>query len=816
MYTWERFIMRHKKVTAVARAGYEVGFALLTVAVVVTLAPAGCGSSDGGGSSASKAGLGADGGAAGSGAGTAGGTGTGITAGTGAGPSSGTTIDGGVAVPISLPTLRAMTHVAALVRGNSARITFDPVPGAVDYRVYAAPADAAVHLDASGALDYIDHATYRCAGYRSVAPIQVDQNDGPSNNQYPNWLAVNTLVDNENVEGYTRKLAEATIGYASQDATDGTVPVYAVGDPASGADNYGQGMREVQTRAKLYVTDNTSYLAKGWRDDGVAFYAPGSASSTACGGSAPVQVVTQSYTDDGGSDTVYFGPGGEATARGKKGSSTPAFFLCPNQAAGMQPVMRVHYDLVSPGGDYGGNAGHDELVVGQDRFDRARCQGNTTGACASVSQALWEVHWSGITAPTQLIVEALDAGCPFQGLLGAKHLAATLDPLVPSSPPTEVVSTFDELQAGASHGEVFLNGEFDGSPTPHPIARAALQVSPETRPAMDWDSHFATAAETFTETSDCGFTQQLQTETASPDTQCDGSHHLQSSTYDAIAFDQNQSFYSIGTTQGELWTGYGPGELRFSPHNVTATMSDSTFLHVVMEASSFTSDRRYPQIVISTQDFMTSEWLLQRSSITPNKAVQPVVFVAPFDTGPGRMVIELELCNQRNWAVNQHCPWFLLDRRDQPSDSQLGTIGPHSEPHDHLQNDDSARFDVYLSTKRAYVFFEGEPYACADIADRTTADPSGTVISPPTAPPPAGTVSVGFGDVHYHPDAESGELGIVGSFNVNHMLIDTVRHYDYLGFKSGEPAPTWDETRFPCIRQMHQGGDSGPQNPESD
>jgi hypothetical protein len=30
------------------------------------------------------------------------------------------------------------------------------------------------------------------------------------------------------------------------------------------------------------------------------------------------------------------------------------------------------------------------------------------------------------------------------------------------------------------------------------------------------------------------------------------------------------------------------------------------------------------------------------------------------------------------------------------------------------------------------------------------------------------------------------------------------------------PAPTWDETRFPCIKQMHQGGNAGPQTPESD
>ncbi|HTB76081.1 MAG TPA: hypothetical protein VK762_22685 [Polyangiaceae bacterium] len=807
-------------------AGREIGFTLLVLAVAAALAPAGCGSSNGTGSSNSavKTGQGADGGASSSGGSSSssgGGSGSGSSGGT---PASGTTVDGGVPVPGNLPAVPAMTNVTALVRGNSARIMFDPVPGAVDYRVYAAPADGAVHVDSSsGALDYIDNATYRCAGYRSVDPIQVDNNDGPAGNQYPAWIATTTSVDGQSVEGYTRKLADATIGYAFPASTAGTVPIYAVGDPAPDADNYGYGMREIQTRRKLYVTDNSSYLAKGWRDDGVAFYAPASASSTACGGGTPVQISTQTYTDSGGTVPVYFAPGAEATARaGMKGSSTPAFFLCPTQQTGLQPVMRVAYTLAAPAGLFGDSDGHDELTLGQERFDRARCQGNTTGACASVSQVLWEVHWSNIAAPTELIVEALDAGCPFQGLVGVQHLPATLDPLDSSSPATEVVSTFAELQAAAPHGEVYLNGQFDGNPTPHPIARAALMVSPQTRPAMDWDSHFATSAETFTETlasdgtPNCGFTQQLIQESGTDDKGCDGSHHLASATYDAIGFDQTAPVFSLGTMQGELWSDFTTGEFRFSPHGVTATMSDTTFLHVAMEASSFTTDRRYPQIVVSTQDFMTSEWLIQRSSVTPNKNVQPVLFMQPFDAGPGRMIMEIELCNEREWAVNDHCPWFLLDRQDQPSDSQLGTIGAHPEPHDHLQNDDSARFDVYLSTKRAYVFFEDQPYACADIADRATTDPSGATITPPTAPPPAGTVSVGFGDVHYHPAAESGELGTVGPFNINHMFMDTVRHYDYVGWKSGVPAPTWDETRFPCIKQMHQGGNAGPQSPESD
>ncbi len=726
--------------------------------------------------------------------------------------------------PASPSTLPRLSHVKALVRGSSARISFDPFPGAVDYRVYAAPRGADVHRDPDGSQGWIERATYRCAGLRAVAPVRVDRNDGPPSNPYPNWLAVITQVDDIPVEGFTRGLKDATLGYAFREPGGDTVPIYAVGDPAAKADNYGNGMRERETRAKLYVRDSTSYLAKGWRDDGVAFYAPASTKSTACEGKTPIAISTQTYPDKNGAlDFLYYAPGPEAAARGaSRGPGAPAFLLCPNHAGASEPVMRVHYMLLSPGGNFGGQGGHDELALGRERFDRARCQGATSGACATVSQALWQVHWSNITKPMELVVEALDAGCPFQGLMGSSSLPPTLNALDSGSPATEEVFTFDQLRTAAAHGEVFLNGQFDRSPAPHPVARSVVQVAPTPRPAMDFESHFESAPETLTETfasgnvADCGYTPRIRDLTRSGDPQCDGSHHLQSATYDALAFDQVAPVYSLGVVQGEMWSAFSTGELRFSPRKAAAAMSDSKYLHVAMEASSFTTDRRYPQIVISQQDFMTGEWLLKRSSITPNPAVQPFVLVQPFDAGPGKMVVEVELCSQRGWAVNDHCPWFLLEKLDPPARGQVGPNNPHPDAHDHLQHDDSARFDVYLSTKRAYVFFEDEPYGCADIENHTASDPSGGAIAPAPAAPPAGPVTVAFGDVHYHPAAESGELGLAGPFGIAHMFIDSVRHFDYVGWKSGVAAPAWDESRFPCIRQMHQGGNAGPQQPEND
>jgi hypothetical protein len=93
--------------------------------------------------------------------------------------------------------------------------------------------------------------------------------------------------------------------------------------------------------------------------------------------------------------------------------------------------------------------------------------------------------------------------------------------------------------------------------------------------------------------------------------------------------------------------------------------------------------------------------------------------------------------------------------------------------------DRSTRLDAFVSTKRAYVFSDGLPYGCLDL---------------PSAGVPSGAVTVTFGDVIYHSGVDA-----VFTFHKEHQQIVGKRHFDNLGFKSGAPAPTWDEARFPCL-----------------
>jgi hypothetical protein len=65
---------------------------------------------------------------------------------------------------------------------------------------------------------------------------------------------------------------------------------------------------------------------------------------------------------------------------------------------------------------------------------------------------------------------------------------------------------------------------------------------------------------------------------------------------------------------------------------------------------------------------------------------------------------------------------------------------------------------------------------------------------------PAGPVTVTFGDVLYHSGIDVTDPPFV--FHRAHQYTETRRHFDEIGFKSGVPAPLWDEAKLPCTATM--------------
>jgi hypothetical protein len=655
-----------------------------------------------------------------------------------------TQVDGGIQT--KLPPLPSMTNVVAVLNDDSVSISFDPVDGALDYRVYPLPSDGDINVTSDGHV-VVKQAIYHCAGDRETPPPIIDSAPMTQGD------LVQTQVDQQMVGGYLRTAADATLGYVYTDPGVGLVPVYALGESDPNADNSCIYARWGASRAKKYTTstaERTQLLAAFARDDGIAFYVPANPSTT----------TKQVYVDADGVGTKYMAryympTGPEADTHPNK---VPAFQVLASQAPGSVPLMRVFYL------NFCGWA-HDELAVGKERFNRAYKQGDT--------QPFWSLLWPGITGPTTLVVEALDSGCPYQGHFSPKSIASVTGTYVSTPIVHPAYITIDDARAASPTTEAFVNGQHDPTNRPKAIARAFITVAPNPHPKMDFFADFSpnSAPETFTDLG-CG----------SPDGNCFQQWRQQSATFDESFMQiesgptQGTGLYGAGPVMGELWIAYADwasdtnGKVRITARQ-KANMDATTFLHVTMEVDACSSGRRYPQILISDRDAPIQYTLDQGHTLI----VQPRGAGSQWYDWP--IDYQLQICNLRTWDVNNQCP--VYDLHDLMDTS--GTI-VHLAPNDELGElasvDQRVKFDVYASAQRAYLFLDGRPYACANL---------------PSVGVPQGAVTVTWGDVLYHSAVDH-----TFAFHAAHMQYDTRRHFDNLGFSSGVPAPSWDESRLPC------------------
>lgn len=645
-----------------------------------------------------------------------------------------------------LPSLPELTSVVALQDDDSASITFDPVDGAKDYRVYVLPADGDINVASNGGVT-IHNATYRCAGDREAPPAYADAEASIGGE------AIHTQVDQQKVGGYTRSLAEATLGYVYTAPGPGLIPVYALGESDPNADTTCYFGRWEASRVKKYTTsedERTQLLQDFARDDGVAFYVPAAADATTTNVNfEDLQAGTQYQ------QRFYFPDGVEADAHKTK---TLAFSVLTKQVAGTQPLMRVYYNNSC-------GWSHDELVIGKERFNRVYHQGDT--------QPFFSLLWAGVTAPTTLVVEALDTGCPFQGYMAPKAFPGQTVPFGDAPVVHQPWVTFDDLRAASTTGEVFINGQHEATNQPKAIARSFISVKPQPHAQMDFFADFApdSTPETFN-IIDCGV----------PGGNCYQTWRMQSATFDQMwinaesAPTKGDGLYAYGQMLGEWWMSYADvaadtnGKYRLTA-NQKATMSDSTYLHVTMEVDSYSTSRRYPQILISDADIPVQYGLETGHTII----VQPRAEINVMYDFP--VSYQLELCKLRTWDVNNQCPVYDL-YHSLDSSGKVAHLNPNDEFGEHASVDHRVLYDVYTSTRRTYLFLDGEPYACADL---------------PADAAPSGPVTVTWGDALYHSAVDH-----TYAFHTAHMLVEQRRHFDNLGFSSGVNAPTWDESRLPC------------------
>ena len=682
----------------------------------------------------------------------------------------------------SLPTLPMLTNVTAVQREDSVGIDFDPVDDAADYRVYVLPADGDVTLNGDGSLT-IPNTIYRCAGLRQMFDVANNKTagDGPTP-QSKDGTGLFTY-DGNGFAWKTKVLDNPTLGYVYVTSGADRVPVYAVASPTLEME-----VGWAESRNKIYTTDSDKHdqlVAKGYRDDGIVFYVPSAASDatvTVYGSENDVPEAGKSYHHV--SDYYYLDADQAAHSKDTT-PPAPAFQVLKAAADGTKPLMAVIYNPTLD---------HVELAVGKERYNRAANQG---------PGPLWHLEWAGITKPVTLVVEALASGCPFQGFLAPTHL---------EDPPHQTFFTLDEIQKASPSGEVFINGQFDGpsSPpmegpandvpqngpypglaastmTPKPIARSFVNVAPQPHKDSDWDFY-----EGFSVGEDFGAVTKMPRsgDICPVSAQPNYCGRWQSPTFDFSAYnlgDDKAQILSYGYFMGQLWEAFDDmgsdvtGKVRFTAlQTATVDTDPNVFLHATMSVDIVSTDRRYPQLIISDQPAPVQEGLENPDNNT-------LVFQAI--QGPATR-IELQaihgLVNGRMWDVNNQAKNHVLVRPDL-SDAANVQIAADPAIDQHMGVDRLTRFDVYVSSNRAYLFLDGLPAGC-------TRYPDGLALS-------GKKVTVTIGDVLYHEGAAD-ELVCYHQkpfpFLHEHQCAQTKRHFDDMAFKSGVPPPAWNEAIFPC------------------
>jgi hypothetical protein len=677
-----------------------------------------------------------------------------------------------------LPELPPLENVRVTTHGDTAIIEFEPVAGALDYRIYPEP-DPADFLVGDGGEVGVKNGIYRCAGDR---PYQAREADDA--NLFDCSI---TGCDNARHD-YARSEAESVLGYVFLSPAADRIPVYRIADPQGGG-----GFRNSDWLAPIYpeansaeyVTDTATrdaLLAQGWRDDGIAFY-------TAANATQPVYRIKYAPGADWQGDNVvfFFTDGPEYDARSAQPAAQIAdlgarFNVLADEVPGSVALHRVTY----PGS-------FDVLAAGDARFDQVLHQG---------VRPVWSVTWPGIRAKTRFIVEALDTGCPFPGgYINAEHKDADVD-RTSGEPFNQPSLTLDE--ARLSSGEVFINGQHAPQNRPKPIARAYVDVTPEAPPTMD-----------FLETFDDGADWEPFTKYR------DNNAFVFRNSKWAIDTSGCTDNFAFGPLLGQFVLGFADGgsscNVSMTPRNVATTIAGDHFLHVRMATDIPSTGRRYPQIMLTTAPLMDDpspddgnifdvpvhnrlgkfpyelagpDGMPGTSDDLPAEGAESIV-VQPFG---GYQETQIEYCDARGWGVSQQCEranvyGFHAGDYQQTWDAKWlpvpvqGALAGYDRP---------VVWDVYASTSRVYVFMDDKPAACAVL---------------PKDRMPAGPVTVAYRAVMYHcgidetvtPD-DTGHR-----YEHDYSLCHSDHHMDDFGIELSAAEPAWDESILPCGTKWYGG-----------
>lgn len=655
----------------------------------------------------------------------------------------------------SCEPLPQLDDIRIETRGDTAIVQFAPVLAARDYRIYPMPDPSAVQTDDNGR-QVVRNAIYRCAGKRTVA----DRED-----EYGAVYEESLVAD---VHGYARSESEAKLGYVFRKPGVDRLPVYRMADP-SGPGGYHNASwippLYSEANSAEYVASpatRSELLKRGFRDDGIAFYIPKNGDLTI------YRAAYQPDAHQGNRVSLFFSDGPEHTSRSAANQSQlldlgERFRVLSKPQPDSVPLYRVTYFTGST---------FDVLAAGEAAYQHVLHQG---GPVRSLT-------WSGLTRKTTLVIEALDAGCPFPNAYVAAFPARASD--TDTGAEAQYPSnTLDALRS-ADTGEVFINGQHNPQNRPQPIARTFVEVSPRPAETMSFSTSFSDTTELANMTVHQDLTATVyRNERWSIETGHCGSN------------------FTYGSVLGQLFLGAPECQVSLVPRNFQPRIEANRFLHVRMATDLASTARRYPQLLITTARSVEAKDVSTASDLPIHNRLGPL-YPSELPGADSSLIVQthytyheaqIQFCGHRGWGVSAFCPRANIygydagDPDAQPDQRWL----PVPVIGDLVGFDRPVQLDVYASTERVYLFMDGRPVGCALL-------PAGEMA--------AGDVTVAFRNIISEPTKDELILSEPGrSFEREFSQAHSDRHMDDLGIDVGVKAPAWDESLLPCAQRWYGG-----------
>jgi hypothetical protein len=452
-------------------------------------------------------------------------------------------------------------------------------------------------------------------------------------------------------------------------------------------------------------------------------------------------------------------------------------------------------------------AGH-ETVVGTTIFCAGFRQHN---APAAAPELLRQVEVTGLAGETRLVVEAVDAPCPFAGVLGATHADVDAENVEIEPAARGVFSVYTEAEIAERYGSLIINGHAPGAHVgapappapPRVLARTTLRVTPLGlgAPPLPFFEDFAAADQPVLVSMLPGFDRTQQGKL------------FQNARFDFYTYGADLSQFFVD--RGRLHTLLADWSQDIFASNVVyprapVPLSDTDYLRVTFEVPSDSTQRRYWWLLLcgaetpgATMDadgkllgnIIQTPFFYQDDGLDPSVEGWNCLQVFPRDGSPFplppddtnpesdvRVMVNRANMPVRDSVVNVSPPMYppAIDKPGwyRQRDGAGNLVAPILD--DRLLIAPSTRYDLYIRRDRVVMYVGGEQRLCNDF---------------PSAALTMAEGALGFGQVFYHSAAERQEFSApywlrTGQryYLENTPFID-VRAWDNLGYAAHVAAP---------------------------